>query len=66
MNSEKGTTSNLKDLQIQCSKGTSIFTSWLCLCLALFILLLFSHGFTLGNELAMLDFLMNVLGAKYF
>jgi hypothetical protein len=60
MNSEKGTTSNLKDLQIQCSKGTSIFTSWLCLCLclALFILLLFSqHGFTLGNELVMLDFL---------
>jgi hypothetical protein len=32
---------------------------------ALLILLLFSHGFTLGNELAMLDFLMNVLGAKY-
>jgi hypothetical protein len=31
---KKGTTSNLKDLQIQCSKGTSIFTSWLCLCLA--------------------------------
>jgi hypothetical protein len=27
MNSKKGTTSNLKDLQIQCSKGTSIFTS---------------------------------------
>ncbi len=26
-NSKKGTASNLKDLQIQCSKGTSIFTS---------------------------------------
>jgi hypothetical protein len=51
MKSKKGTTSNLKDLQIQCYKGTSIFTSWLCLCLALFILLLFSHGYTLGNVL---------------
>jgi hypothetical protein len=52
MNSEKRTTSkNLKDLQIQCCKGTSIFTSWLCLCLALFVLLLFSHGFMLGNLL---------------
>jgi hypothetical protein len=50
MNSKKGTTSNLKDLQIQCSKGTSIFTSWSCLCLALFVLL-FSHDFTLGNLL---------------